>query len=107
MTIEEKIREFTGPDLNGDGNARYRAYLPTVKVTGDNFGPATLELPSRLEILNEKNEWVKHPVVFKNNDYMIIFHTNGYQRHYFAHSWNSILDKFYEDAKSKGLTLAD
>ena len=104
MPIEEMLREFTGPNLNG--NARYRAYLPTIKVTGDNFGPATLELPSKLEVLNENNEWVKHPVVSKNEEYMIIFHTDGYQRHYFTHSWNQILNKFYEDAESKGLTSA-
>lgn len=106
MALEERFNEFIGPDFSNNGycNAKYRAHSPTIKVTGNNFGKATLDLPSKLEVLSEEGKWHQHPVVFRRHGDLIIFHTDGYQCHYSSHRWNYTLEKFYEDAKSKGLT---
>lgn len=108
--------EFIGHNYNyyGYSNARYRAYYPTIRisVTNDDTGrTAELDLPSKLEALNRNGEWVKHPVVFRHdsdykghNGYLIIFLMNGWQSHYLGHKWNPCLNKFYEEARDKGLT---
>lgn len=107
MSLEEYV-EWTGPSFDGNC-ARYRTSNRTVQLVD-------MDVPSKVEILNERGKWQSHPVVFINygtyealknmEGTLVIFLPN---RTYTSHKWNSFTSDIdlYNQAELLGLTVGD
>ncbi|MBU2497146.1 MAG: hypothetical protein KJ767_03750 [Nanoarchaeota archaeon] len=110
--LETLIREFEGPnhEVNGYALALFRSYGPVLELVGERtywnsrYGAEShiINVPSRLEVLNNKGEWQQHPVIFDHHNHLTIFLAGrGY---YSIYNGISNDKKLYEQAKEKGLT---
>lgn len=111
----QQCYEFSGPDFNSPGfrRAKYRAYLPTIILTGEHGGKeAAIEVPSKLEVLTRDGKWEDYPVVLIDNpifsrlSFMVIFLTDGHCKLMLSSNKYdlNILDSLYRDAEKKVLT---
>jgi hypothetical protein len=108
---EEKTgyKEFIAPDFTNNGycNAKYRASDASIQL-GD------LKVPVRVEVLNSKEEWQQHPVVFihygnyegrkAGRGMLIIFLPNGNysSRPYDSGAYRDLYKKAEELGVTKG-----
>lgn len=107
MSLEEYVK-WTGPSFDGS-HARYRTSIRTVQLL-------YMNVPSKVEVLNERGKWQSHPVVFINygtyealknmEGIIVIFLPN---KTYTSYKWNPFTSDIdlYNQAELLGLTVGD
>lgn len=108
-----EAKEWLGPNFlqNCYCDAKYR-YFSTTNITRKEWEKSELlEVPYRLEVLNNQGQWQQHPVVFTRNLELVVIHlmevsspgSIGKQLKYMNLRSIDNAD-LYEEAKRKGLT---